>query len=591
MGEAPPEVSPSAPPSADQQAQPNLRLGDEVEVCGLTSETGRLLNTKRGLIERCLPDSGRFEVCVGQRPVGLKPENLQLVGASVRLGPLGLRCRDACEVVGLVSESGRGLNGTVVLVEGWDAPSFRYSVCPASQPTCTKAMRPQNLVPIPDVDLPSVDAAAQVLWALRASFRSPQACWAVRRFLGAAAACLEELDHAAVSSQTSVLSSCGFRADCVGRGQLRMVLASFGSEPAFCRELAKVGETERGEPEAMPFASVIFLDVDGVLHSLHNDEIFRDSCCALLERILRVSHAKVVLSSTWRLEQDKRDLVDAMLRDRGLPPVDDVTKKLSDSPREDEICEWLDRHPEITSWVAIDDMDLQFRTTPSAARLRGHFVRTDQRRGLVPEDAELVLALLYAQRVEARALASASAFADNSVAAAQCWDLLRFDADDGQGMRALTAGEREQLMRLCEACRGVSSEQAAVSPPRRLLEELAAECGVRQPLLQALAQAQLSSVSALAELAAPSPFESRVLRMWYDPGDGGGERSLLEDERICLRRLYEACRAEAGLPAGPYAAAARRAGPRTLREHADALGISALLREALLECLCEFAAA
>ncbi len=29
-------------------------------------------------------------------------------------------------------------------------------------------------VPIPDVDLPSVDAAAQVLWALRASFRSPQ---------------------------------------------------------------------------------------------------------------------------------------------------------------------------------------------------------------------------------------------------------------------------------------------------------------------------------------------------------------------------------------------------------------------------------
>mmetsp|Transcript_22715 Transcript_22715/g.57849 ORF Transcript_22715/g.57849 Transcript_22715/m.57849 type:complete len:678 (+) Transcript_22715:63-2096(+) len=141
--------------------------------------------------------------------------------------------------------------------------------------------------------------------------------------------------------------------------------------------------------------AVVFLDVDGVLHSLFGDDLFVESCCAAFESVIRRTGASIVLSSTWRLEQAKVAMLNGVLQQRGISPVMDCTKELN-TPREMEICEWLDRHPEVAHWVAIDDMDLEIRNSIHARRMRGHFVRTDCDIGLTAALAEQAMTMLQA---------------------------------------------------------------------------------------------------------------------------------------------------------------------------------------------------
>lgn len=138
------------------------------------------------------------------------------------------------------------------------------------------------------------------------------------------------------------------------------------------------------------------MDVDGVLHSLYGQDLFRDSCCRLLESVVRASGASLVLSSSWRVEPSKVAVLNGVLHQRGLAPVIDMTRELS-APREYEICEWLDRNPGVQRWVVIDDVDLQSGASMEAMRMRGRFVRTNHQTGLVPQDADLAIRLLIAQ--------------------------------------------------------------------------------------------------------------------------------------------------------------------------------------------------
>lgn len=149
--------------------------------------------------------------------------------------------------------------------------------------------------------------------------------------------------------------------------------------------------------------AVIFLDIDGVLHSLYGNDIFKESCCDLLEKIIRGTRASVVLSSTWRLQERSVAMVNALLKRRQLASIIDRTKDLSTIfnmhvPREAEVCEWLDRHPKVSRWIAIDDMDLQSDHTEHARRMRGHFVQTNPYTGLVPHNAELAIRLMQQQK-------------------------------------------------------------------------------------------------------------------------------------------------------------------------------------------------
>jgi len=140
--------------------------------------------------------------------------------------------------------------------------------------------------------------------------------------------------------------------------------------------------------------SVIFLDIDGVLHSLYGEDVFRETCCNLLERIVKKTGAAIVLTSTWRRDSGKVHMINNMLARRLITPIFDCTREVSDGKREAEICDWLDRHPWVCNWIAIDDMDLQSSDTEQARRMRGHVVHTNADTGLTVQDAERALALL-----------------------------------------------------------------------------------------------------------------------------------------------------------------------------------------------------
>merc|ERR1712137_991961 len=55
--------------------------------------------------------------------------------------------------------------------------------------------------------------------------------------------------------------------------------------------------------------SVVFLDIDGVLHPWQSNTLFRRECCLLFERIMRRTCALTVLSSTWRKYPDQIAMV------------------------------------------------------------------------------------------------------------------------------------------------------------------------------------------------------------------------------------------------------------------------------------------
>jgi hypothetical protein len=131
---------------------------------------------------------------------------------------------------------------------------------------------------------------------------------------------------------------------------------------------------------------VIFLDFDGVLNSAqsanfwHNkrdqskweNEMYEQWKGSLFEYlafefcpiamsnmeelIRRVPEAKVVVSSTWRLNNDvealKKILQPAKLI---VDAIIDITPNIRITPRGNEIQAWLDKHPEVTEFVIIDD--------------------------------------------------------------------------------------------------------------------------------------------------------------------------------------------------------------------------------------------
>jgi len=140
---------------------------------------------------------------------------------------------------------------------------------------------------------------------------------------------------------------------------------------------------------------VVFLDVDGVLHSLYGEEVFAESCCKALEHIVRHGGARVVLANQWaREDSDRTEMVNNVLRSRGLAPLYGSVAEVPSGRPEVEICQWLSCHPEVVRWVVIDDADLEVSGTPEARRMAGHAVRTEKHVGLTAADAERAVAAL-----------------------------------------------------------------------------------------------------------------------------------------------------------------------------------------------------
>jgi hypothetical protein len=115
----------------------------------------------------------------------------------------------------------------------------------------------------------------------------------------------------------------------------------------------------------------------------------------LLNRILDETGAEIVVSSDWRnwstLEQ-----MQEMYAIRGIKRPISMTKFLSECTEPDEfiwnsevdleqtrsleILQWLADHPEVTHWVAVDDLDMALRKTSNFTWGLENFVRTPRMR-------------------------------------------------------------------------------------------------------------------------------------------------------------------------------------------------------------------
>ena len=137
---------------------------------------------------------------------------------------------------------------------------------------------------------------------------------------------------------------------------------------------------------------VLFLDHDGVIclrsqwgkrnskKSIKRGDIFDPFCpkaVKVLNDILKKTEAEIVVTSTWRVHCDLEYMQKLYIK-RGIAkaPID-FTKdlenvwdandwfnsysdfeKLHSAIRSKEIMVWLEEHPNVTSWIAIDDLPL-----------------------------------------------------------------------------------------------------------------------------------------------------------------------------------------------------------------------------------------
>lgn len=126
---------------------------------------------------------------------------------------------------------------------------------------------------------------------------------------------------------------------------------------------------------------VLFLDVDGVLNKrsdfevMHNDNLVLNyTLVTRLQKIIADTNCKIVVSSTWRILEDNWDFLKKHV------DLYDATDQLPKC-RGDQIQRWLNKHPEVTRYVIVDDdsdmLDSQLR----------HYVPTEMLYGLTDNAA------------------------------------------------------------------------------------------------------------------------------------------------------------------------------------------------------------
>ena len=148
--------------------------------------------------------------------------------------------------------------------------------------------------------------------------------------------------------------------------------------------------------------SILFLDVDGVLNTrkvlLEGDVDPIDIDCAeQLERVIKESGCKIVISSTWRIFGEVYILraINKALGRRSPSIEESVvgvtpSKTSNDECRGDEIQTWLDQNQNKVDKFAIVDDDVDM------GDLMGHLVRTDPEFGLTEELADQLIERLTA---------------------------------------------------------------------------------------------------------------------------------------------------------------------------------------------------
>lgn len=157
---------------------------------------------------------------------------------------------------------------------------------------------------------------------------------------------------------------------------------------------------------------VIFLDIDGVLNS---EQYFEDvyfeyqktgkkpshhlvdsKPLQLLLNYLNNSDTKLVISSSWRYSNDPEETIKQFFNfDKNGDNISLLNKfiigctpRSREGIRGKEIQWWLDRHPEVSKYVIIDDDNDMLDSQ------RKYFVKTSFKTGLLPEHINKVDTIL-----------------------------------------------------------------------------------------------------------------------------------------------------------------------------------------------------
>ena len=155
--------------------------------------------------------------------------------------------------------------------------------------------------------------------------------------------------------------------------------------------------------------NVIFLDIDGVLngghHPQHGFDWVLPSAISELNRIIELTHSKVIVSSSWRLEHSMEEL-QAKFNEWGVQAeIIGVTPEISNwddecechfsAARIQEIRWWLDTHQNITQFAMIDDQDICQDINENVhhdADIVSKWIQTVTSTGLTQLDADKVIA-------------------------------------------------------------------------------------------------------------------------------------------------------------------------------------------------------
>jgi len=150
-------------------------------------------------------------------------------------------------------------------------------------------------------------------------------------------------------------------------------------------------------------SKIIFLDIDGVLntqqYAIQSEErmdAINPVSVSILNKMLEVSGAQVVVSSSWRMCFSIEELT-VILQNKGLRyPILDYTPVLDSGVRGQEISKWIDTNKDHGLWfneylILDDDSDMLYWQ-------RENFVHTPNDTGLTPNIAYRAINRLRGKR-------------------------------------------------------------------------------------------------------------------------------------------------------------------------------------------------
>jgi len=158
---------------------------------------------------------------------------------------------------------------------------------------------------------------------------------------------------------------------------------------------------------------ILFLDFDGPVipqrvytyNIQHYDRAcvhWDPSAAAIVKDVLLCTGAKLVISSAWR--RQGYDRIVKILEYNGISEAflhkDWRTETDPDDTRANRILRWVEQHPAVTEWVAVDDEPLSEETKHGNSKIGPHFVHVTLEDGILHKHHGQLLYHLLRDEVE-----------------------------------------------------------------------------------------------------------------------------------------------------------------------------------------------